>query len=141
MLDPGNVPGNVPGVDPQERLSRFILTKRHVNQETKQLKADAFLPHPHEELSVTRDRDASELEIWRVGLDVAEKRGKSLHGRGDAIAATYLSQKLKTVADPISGNPNHVNITDWPSADDKAAQKLVAQEIAAVAKFIPTLDV
>ena len=48
-----------------------------------------------------------------------------------------MQQKLKTIADPVEGNTNHVNITNWPSAADKAAQKLIAQEIAAVAKFVP----
>jgi len=133
-------PGHVPPVDSQERLSRFILTKRHINQQTQQLKADAFLPHPYEELSVTRDRDATEQEVWAVGQIVAKQRGKMLYGRGDAVSATYVSQKLETVADPCPGNPNHVNVTGWPSADDKPMQKLVAQEIAAVAKFVPTSD-
>lgn len=128
-------PDNVPDVDVQERLSRYILTKRHVNQETKLVKANAFVPHPYDELSVSRDRDASEAEIWAFGHDVAKRRDKPLIGRGDVVAATYISLKLKTIPDPIDGNPNHVNITEWPR-NDKAAQKLIAQEIAAVAKFV-----
>ena len=131
MLDPDNVPD----VDEHETLSRFILTKRHVNQETKLLKAAAFVPHPYDELSVTRDRDASDEEVWSAGRAVAKQRDKPLIGRGDAIAATYVGQKLKTIPDPVDGNPNHVNVANWP-ANDKAAQKMIAQEIAAVAKFI-----
>ena len=139
MLDPENVPD----VGLNERLSRFVLTKRHVNQQTKELKAAAFVPHPYEELSVTRDLQATEAEIWSVGFEIAEVRAKSegrdihLIGRGDVIAATYVNLKLKTIPDPVNENPNHVNITDWPSADDKPKQKLIAQEIAAVAKFVP----
>lgn len=137
MLDPANVPV----VGSNERLSRFVLSKRHLNRQDPQnilLKGDAFVPHPHEELSVTRDLVATEDEIWAAGRDVAEKRGQTLYGRGDAIAATYHSQKLKTIKAPVDGNPNHVNVTDWPSADDKPAQMQVALEIAAVAKFVPT---
>lgn len=138
MLDPDNVPD----VDANERLSRFIFSRSHINQQTKLLKADAFVPHPYEELSVTRDRDAAEEEIWKAGRDVGQqisaKIGRTLvlQGRGDAIAATYHDQKLKTVPDPVPGNPNHVNVTGWPSKDDKAKQKLIALEIAKVAKFV-----
>lgn len=131
MLDPGSVPP----VDAEEMLSRFVLTRRHINQQSQLLKADAFVPHPHTELSVTRGRDATDAEIWQVGQRVAEKRAKTLVGRGDAIAATYWGQRLKVVADPVAGNPNHANVAGWPS-DDKPAQKLIAQEIAAVAKFV-----
>ena len=134
MLDPANVPEV--GLD--ELLSRFILTRQYVNQQTKQLKPAAFVPHPYEELSVTRDREATDAEIWSVGQGIAALLQKTLHGRGEVLAATYVQQKLKTIADPVEGNPNHVNITNWPSAADKAAQKLIAQEIAAVARFVTT---
>lgn len=132
MLDPKQVPEV--GLD--ERLSRYVLTKRHVNQETKLPKADAFLPHPYDELSVTRDLDASEGEIWDAGQRVAAQRGKPLIGRGDVIAATYVGQNLKTIPDPVEGNPNHVNVAQWPS--NKPQQKLIAIEIAAVATFVET---
>jgi hypothetical protein len=104
-----------------------------------------FVPHPHEELSVTRDRDATEDEVWNAGFEVARQRSESgprtftLHGRGDALAATYHDQNLQTLPDPVPGNPNHVNVTGWPK-DDKAKQKLIALEIAKVAKFVPVKD-
>jgi len=133
---------NVPEVESNERLSRFVFSRSHINQQTKLLKADAFVPHPYEELSVMRDREATEAEIWAAGHLIGEVRSKSvgrlvsLRGRGDAIAGTYHDQKLKTVPDPVPGNPNHVNVTGWPSKDDKASQKLIALEIAKVAKFV-----
>lgn len=133
MLDPENVPT----VDLNEMLSRFILTRQYVNQQTKQLKPAAFVPHPYEELLVTRDREATDEEIWSVGRDIAALQQKTLYGRGDALAATFVNQKLRTIADPVEGNANHVNVTNWPSAADKAAQKLIAQEVAAVAMFVP----
>ena len=84
---------------------------------------------------MNRDRDATDEETWNVGLKIASTRQKTPYGRGDVIAATYHSRKLKTIEAPVEGNPNHVNVTGWP-INDKAAQKLIAQEIAAVAKFI-----
>jgi hypothetical protein len=136
MLDPASVPS----VDAQEMLSRFVLTRRYVNQQSKLLKSDAFVPHPHTELSVTRGRDATDLEIWNIAKNVAATRSKTLIGRGDALAATYIGQRLNVLAAPVEGNPNHANVTGWPH-DDKPAQKLIAQEIAAVAKFVAYLEI
>lgn len=134
MLDPSNVPE----VGLNEMLSRFILTRQYMKQQTKQIKPAAFVPHPYEELSVTRDREATDDEIWIVGQGIASLQQKTLYGRGEVLAATYVQPKLKTIADPVDDNPNHVNITNWPSAADKPTQKLIAQEIAAVAEFRPS---
>lgn len=125
----------VPPVDASETLSRFIFTRRHIRREEGTVKADAFVPHPYQELSVNRDREATDVETWDVGRRIASRRGKTLAGRGDVLAATYHSQNLQTVADPIEGNPNHVNVKGW-SKNNKAGQKLIAQEIAAVAKLL-----
>ena len=137
MLDPQIVPT----VDSNECLSRFIYSSRHIRSDSGTIKADAFIPHPPEELSVNRDRDATDEETWSIGASISAQRKRTLHGRGDVVAATYQRQKLKTVAAPVDGNPNHVNVTQWPS--DKAGQKLIAQEIAAVSKLVrpPTASV
>lgn len=135
MLDPENVPE----VDSQELLSRFVLSKRHVRSDDGTLKADAFVPHPHGELSVTRHLEATDDEVWQVGSDVAEARNRTLYGRGDALAATYLGLNLSVIPDPVDGNPNHVDVREWP-LNDKPAQKLIAQEIAAVARFVAVPD-
>jgi hypothetical protein len=58
MLDPANVPD----VDRSEMLSRFIVSSRHIRNSNDTVKADAFVPHPHEELSVNRDREATNVE-------------------------------------------------------------------------------
>ena len=131
-------PDNVPDVGPGETLSRFIVSRSHIRSSDQTVKPDAFVPHPHEDLSVNRDLEATDEETWRVGEDIATKRGRSLRGRADALAATYTSQNLKAVAAPVDGNPNHVNVVGWPV--DKPSQKIIAQEIAAVAKFLAPPD-
>lgn len=132
MLDPANVPD----VDRSEILSRFIVSSRHIRNSNDTIKADAFVPHPHEELSVNRDREATNVETWNAGFSVAQKLGRTLYGRADVLAATYLSQQLATVAAPIPNNPNHVNICNWPPA--KPEQLLKAKEIAEKAKLLRT---
>lgn len=131
MIDPANVPP----VDLTELLSRYIFSRHHINQQMRSIKADAFMPHPHQELSVTRNRDATEIEVWRIGRHIATTRAKPLIGRGDVAAALYVQQGLRVAADPIPGNPNHANVEGWP-ANDKPRQKAIAQEIAATATFV-----
>lgn len=96
---------NVPDVERSETLSRFIVSNRHIRNSDETVKADAFVPHPHEELSVNRDK-----------------------------AATDISLQLSAVAAPIAGNPNHVNVCNWPAG--KPEQILKAKEIAEKAKLL-----
>src|SRR5438445_8073525 len=119
MIDPGNVPP----VENNETLARFIVQRSHVRQD-KTVKPDAFIPHPHLELSVTRHRSATEAEIWSVGEQVAATRQKVLYGRADFAVSVLLSHRLSVAAAAIDGNANHANISGWPA--DKAGQKTIA---------------
>ena len=125
---------NVPDVERSETLSRFIVSSRHIRNSDETVKADAFVPHPYEELSVNRDKQATDEETWGVGYVVALKLGRTLYGRADALAATYTSLQLTTIAAPIPDNPNHVNVCNWPPG--KPEQILKAKEIAEKAKLL-----
>jgi hypothetical protein len=94
------------------------------------------MPAPDGEISVTRRRYATSDELWQVGHDVARARGQTLYCRGDVLASTFASQNLNVKAAPIDGNPNHANVGGWPM-ENKARLKLIAEEIAVVAKFVP----
>jgi len=137
MIDPQNVPE----IEPDEELARFIFSSRHLRTSDNTIKPDAFLPPPDAELSVTRHRDASESELWSAGRAVAESRQRTLYGRGDVVADVFLERGLELHADPIIGhanlpdNPNHANVTGWPT-DDRARQLLLALEIAAQANLV-----
>ena len=132
MIDPAYVPD----VASEESLARFILQSGHIRTSSRTLKPDAFMPHPHNELSVTRHLHATADEIWSVGADIASATGKTLYGRGDIRASVCLDQQLRVNADPVPDNPNHTIVVDWPA--DKPAQKIIAQEIAATAIFVAT---
>jgi hypothetical protein len=125
---------NVPEVAAEESLARYVLQSSHVRRSNKTVKPDAFMPHPHVDLSVTRHRMATEAELWSVGVGVATVTGKILYGRGDIQAHVCLVQKLSVRADPVEGNPNHASVTSWPA--DKPLQKAIAQEVAATARFV-----
>ncbi|MEW6219459.1 MAG: hypothetical protein AB1634_07985 [Thermodesulfobacteriota bacterium] len=118
------------GVAPRELLARFILYRDHIRRD-RTIKPDALIPHPHQDLSVTRHLHLSGAELWQLGHDVAEKRGKTLRGRADLTASAFQAQKLQVLAAPVSGNSNHANVAGWPQ--DKPAQKMIAQELAVAA--------
>ena len=132
---------DVPEVEPDERLARFVFSSRYIRRGDNTIKPDAFVPHPHNELSVTRHRDATESELWNAGRAVAEIRRRKLYGRGDVDAGAFLERGLGLCADPVIGhailpdNPNHANVTGWPK-DDRGRQRLLALEIAAQAKLV-----
>jgi len=125
---------NVPPITSDEWLARFIHYQRYIRQD-RTARADAFIPHPYPDLSVTRHLNLSESELWRIGHDIAGQINKTLHGRVDAQVFVFQRQGLRVVADPIfPENPNHANVTGWPA--EKPAQKIIAQQIAAAASKV-----
>ena len=126
--------GNVP-VEDNERLARMILTERHVRRESMAAKPEAFLPYKHVTLSVIRHRELTEGELWEIGGKVAEKRGRTLVGRGDVLARIARAQNLDVVPEEGPDLPrNHADIVGWPP--EKPLQLIRAAEIAAVADFV-----
>lgn len=125
-------------VDSDESLARFVVFSKWIRSSDKTIKPDAFIPHPYEDLSVTRHaqpNNLSERELWEIGQDVANSRKSTLYGRADIRAITVRQQKLDVIPKRVKGNPNHANIIHWPN--DKALQKIIAQKIAAVAQYLP----
>ena len=116
-------------VSPEELLARFLFNK-DIRADIS-IKPEPFMPFPHLELSVTRQRELSENEIWTIGKSIAQKREKALAGRADIQAEVFFSMNLNVVPDPLPDNKNHANVTEWPR--EKSEQKSLAQEIAAAA--------
>lgn len=134
MIDPSNVPD----VEGSETLSRYVLQGKHFRNNDNTAKPELFMPHPHQDLSVTRHRDATEYDLWEFGTEVARKRSKTFYGRFDIQAKDCEIGSLKVKASPLDDNPNHADITGWPSS--KQEQKALALEIAAsesLSKLIP----
>jgi hypothetical protein len=121
-----------------EQLARFIVFSGWIRRSDQTVKQDAFIPPPDLELSVTRHKNLSERELWRIGQRVADARPAKLHGRADIRAANVRQQALDVEPNPVPGNPNHANVIGWPA--DKPAQKIIAQELAAKAHFLPALQ-
>jgi len=126
----------LPPVSEDEWMARFILFRHWIRKSDLRVRPDAFIPHPYPDLSVTRHMDLSEAELWQIGQAIADKRPATLYGRADLRAKSVIKKSLRIV--PTSEPKNHANITGWPA--DKPSQKIIAQEIAAEARFIPNSD-
>lgn len=122
---------NVPPITSDEWLARFIHYQKYIRQD-RTVRADAFIPHPYPDLSVTRHLQLSDAELWRIGRDVARQINRTPHGRVDVQVFVFQRQRLQIVADPVfPENPNHANVRGWPA--EKPAQKIIAQQLAAAA--------
>lgn len=128
-------PASRSDVAANEWLARFILFSKWIRGSDSTIRPDAFIPHPWPDLSVTRHKDISVQELWRIGQRVADDRPATLYGRADFTTEEVNRQKLDVQPRPIPGNRNHACIVGWPG--DKPAQKILAQELAAVARYVP----
>ena len=117
-------------VTSDEQLARFMFFRNRLRQDWT-VRPDEFMPHPYPDLSVTRHLHLTETELWNIGQHVAQQRKKTLLARADVQANDFQQHRLRVVAAPVNGNPNHANVTDWPA--EKPAQKIIAQQIAAAA--------
>lgn len=129
-------PAQVPRVSSDECLCRFITVPKWVRAD-KTIRSDAFFPPGDLNLSVTRRRELTEEQLWRLGQRVAmQVTGNSratFPGRADLFAAEVIAVNLNVEAAPRPDNPNHAHISGWP---EKPARKSVAQQLAAVARFV-----
>lgn len=123
-----------PSISNEELLARYITSSKWFRSNNT-VRQDAFIPHPYPDLSVTRHKSFSESEIWNVGKKVADARPATLYRRADVMAGDVRKQKLTIEPRPVPENLNHACIFGWPL--DKPAQKILALELAAVARFVP----
>ena len=120
-------------VQSTEWLARFILSSKWIRPGDNTVRPDAFIPRPvpNLDLSMYRHVGLSMAQQWNIGMAIAKDRGANLHGKADIRALEFLRHSLRIVPTPPR---NHVNILGWPA--DKPAQKMLALELAAAAKFI-----
>ncbi len=122
----------LPPIANDELLARFVLFSKWIRDD-KTVRPDAFIPHPYPNLSVTRHRELSEFALWQIGQGIADKSSRNLYGRADIQSLVVKARSLRI--EPTPEPKNHANITGWPA--DKPGQKIIAQEIAATARFVP----
>lgn len=127
--------GRLPPIEDDEVIARFILASRHLRGDAT-IRPEAFIPHPHEELSAYRICHLSEEAIWNGGRGVALYQGKRLYGRAEVVAVRIRAQALTVTADELP--TNHITIAGWPK--EKSEQKLIAIEIAKSSRTVLFAD-
>jgi len=125
-----SAPATPATIDNDELLARFVFFNRWV-REDRTVRPDAFVPHPHADLSVTRHIGMSETELWQQGEIARGTRQAPLIGRADVMAGDVRSQTLQIR--PDEPPRNHAIIVGW--LGDKPGQKIKAQAIAAAARY------
>ena len=121
-------------VNPDEVLSRYLLSRSLFSPQKKRVKSSAFLPPPDLKLSVFRVNGLTEKEIWELGeRDVVQKQStsKTLYGRADVKASSVWNVNLRI--DPNDIPPRHADLIGWP--EEKSARKLIALELAEQAEL------
>jgi len=117
-------------IDPQEDLTRYLLSRNQFSPSNKRVKSSAFLPPQNLKLSVFRIKDLSDENIWKIGTDKVANRinpPKSLHARADFMADVAISKGLHII--PDKWPTRHANIVGWP--EEKPKRKEIALELAA----------
>lgn len=121
-------------VSPEERLSRFLLDKRHVRSSNNTVRFNAFLPPKSGKLSVYRTSEQSDSVIWDIGqVFVATPRQIQLIGRADLAAETVISEGLSVLPEPTP-HPLHADIVGW--TQDSSRDRLTAIKLAAMAALV-----
>lgn len=122
-----------------ERVSRFVLDKRHLKADV--IKFRAFEPPSADTaLSVTRSEGLSEADLWAHGDRwVAAPANREVVARGDftpaqARAVTFDGFQLAIVADEPP--PRHANVIGWPPVEQKEVRRSLAQQLAALAHCV-----
>ncbi len=122
-------------INPNERLSRFIVNRNEFRPSDRTVKFKAFIPPKNKRLSVYCTSTLSEDDIWSIGSEfVAKPRGKTLYGRADLLAQTVYALKQK-VEPETTAHRLHADIIAWP--DDRDDIQFLATQLAGKSKFVP----
>ncbi|MDO8540859.1 MAG: hypothetical protein Q7S40_10525 [Opitutaceae bacterium] len=129
-------------VDADELLARYFVHPRKYSAVTKKLKPEAFVPHPHKEMSVFRIRELETENIRDLGQKEFADRlteAKPLLGWGQfkhrVLAEPSVSLRLARWNRSDNAHPRHRDVVGWPviqndPKETKAKQKEVALELA-----------
>ncbi len=117
-------------ISPNDRLSRFIRSKKRIAISKYRVKPGAFLPPPNKKLSVFHTEHINRIQIWQLA-DKHISLEKKVEFRADITSKKVEEADLSI---DLDNEPKfHANIIGWP--DGKDMQKAYAAELALVAKL------
>jgi hypothetical protein len=115
------------------RLTRFIFQQNQFHAGQRTIGHRAFLPPRDNKLSVFATNKLREKSVWAVGRRIAAARKRNLHARADIPNYEVEKHRLQVIRDEPPRR--HRNVVGWPSHAQKDDLKLIAMELAAVAKL------
>lgn len=114
-------------IDADETLSRYAYESRHYRMDGTP-KTKAFEPDRNEEVSVFRIDGLTGAEVWRLGDEAGETRGKAAKASITFLVARVYAAGLGL--DSAEPPPRHAVIVDWPTDHLRLKRQ---QELASVA--------
>ena len=116
-----------------EKLARFIFSKKHFASEKNIVKYGAFIPDSNsEDLSVFHISGLSESEVWCIGRRHVQGT-RRLKARADFCAKFVYENNLKVILDRV-GHERHANVTPIPL--DKRARDRFARKLALASQLV-----
>jgi hypothetical protein len=119
-------------VDPQDRISRYLLLQKSFDAKAQIVFAQAFKPprptkdFPLRQTSVYRTQGVGEGEIWELGdryVTLLHPKHWPVLGRADLTAKDVSDADLTIVPHP-NPHPRHADIEGWPSQDEEIEMKV-----------------
>ena len=119
-------------VDPQERISRYLLLQKSFDAKAQIVFAQAFKPprpkpeSPVRQTSVYRTQGVGENEIWELGdryVTALHPKHWPVLGRADLTAKDVSDADLTIVPHP-DPHPRHADMEGWPSQDEEVEMKV-----------------
>ncbi len=108
-------------------LTRFIYYGSHYS--SGRPKPAAFLPRREENtISMLFIDSLQDQQLWNVGDEIGEKRGRSAIARADMPKSRVVEAGLLVALTP-GPHPNHADASGWP--DGKDERKAIALELCA----------
>jgi hypothetical protein len=116
----------------EEALSRFITQRSDYSPKHNKARPRAFVPFPHQALSVFRTSGLNEPAVWRIGeIFVSQPLERTLYGRAELTVEEISRAGLRLFVDDIPAR--HADVVGWPTPKDQ--QVAIAQELAAIARL------
>jgi hypothetical protein len=126
-----------PPVTAEERISRFVFDSGHFGGG--HVRFRAFLPpKDRRDVSVTRTEGLDEETVWADGQRVADAHVRALLARGDLIPARVRAIAVEDFSLDVEADEpplRHANIVGFPSIVQKQIQKILAGELADIARL------
>lgn len=112
--------------DDNDRLSRFIRSRKDFAAQKGRAKRNAFMPSGNPlQLSVFVTQDLNETEVWALTSHLQDK----VRARAD-FTNDFLTRQALTL-DRDDDPPRHANVVGWPSEKEHQMSIALEFEIAA----------